>query len=57
MKSHFVHLLVYSTLVSGYFGALVRRRALDQFRVGVYIWLAMVLGVLALAWLMFPFPR
>lgn len=57
MNSHFLHLLVYSTLVSTYFGVLVRRRPAEQFRLASFIWLAMVGGGLLLATIMYPFPR
>ena len=57
MPSHFLHLLIYSTLVSAFFGALLRRRRVDQLRLASTIWAAMVGGTLALAYLMFPFPH
>ncbi len=57
MRSHLLHMLVYSTLVATFFAALSRRTRRDQFRLGVVLWLAMVGGALALAYLMYPFPR
>ena len=57
MPSHFLHLLIYSTLVAAFFGALLRRRRVDQLRLASTIWAAMVGGTLALAYLMFPFPH
>ena len=57
MRSHLFNLLVYSTVVSVYFGILVRRRPSDQFRLALIIWAAMVGGALILAYLMYPFPR
>lgn len=57
MRSHFLHLLLYSTVVSVFFGTLTRRTRTDRVRMGVTIWAAMVLGTLALAYLMYPFPR
>lgn len=57
MKSHFFQLVVYSTLVSAYFGVLLRRRPGAQFRLASVIWLAMVGGALILAYAMFPFPH
>ena len=44
MRSHFLNMLVYSTLVSAYFGVLVRRDRRDQFRLAALIWSAMVGG-------------
>lgn len=57
MASHFLHLLIYSTLVSAFFGGLLRSRRSDQLKLAGTIWAAMVGGTLALAYLMFPFPH
>lgn len=57
MRSHLIHLLVYSSLVSAYFGVLVRRQPRAQLRLGGLIWISMVGGTLLLAGVMFPFPR
>jgi hypothetical protein len=57
VKSHVLHLLLYSTLVAGFFGALVRRKAAEQLRFAVIIWLVMVGGAVLLGYLMYPFPR
>ena len=56
MKSHFLHLLLFSTIVSAFFAVLVRRLQRDRLRFAAGLWLAMVGGALALAYLMFPFP-
>jgi len=57
LRSHLLNLLIYATLVSAYFGILVRRTPAQQFRLGAIIWGAMVGGALILAFLMYPFPR
>ncbi len=57
MKSHFLHLMLYSTLVAVFFAALLKSDRKEQLKFGGLIWIAMVGGVLALAWLMSPFPR
>ena len=57
MQSHFLHLLLYSTVVATFFAVLLRRRRSAQLKLLVTVWGAMVGGVLALAYLMFPFPR
>jgi hypothetical protein len=57
LRSHLLNLLVYSTLVSAYFGVLIRRRPLEQLRLAAIIWVAMVGGAILLAFLMYPFPR
>ncbi len=57
MRSHFLHLLLYSTIVSTFFAVLVRHDRRDRIRLGLYLWIAMVGGSMALAYLMFPFPN
>ena len=57
MNSHLLQMTLYSTLVSTFFAVLMRRTSREQFRLGAILWLAMVGGALALAYLMFPFPR
>lgn len=57
MNSHFLHLLLYSTLVATFFAVLSRSTARDRMRLGVVLWLGMVGGALVLAYLMYPFPR
>lgn len=57
MHSHFLHLVLYATIVSAFFAALLRRRRASQLRLGGTIWVAMVGGTLALAYLMYPFPN
>lgn len=57
MKSHVLHLLLYSTLVACFFGALVRKKAAAQIRFAVILWLVMVGGAVLLGYLMYPFPR
>ena len=57
MKSHLLHLLLYSCLVSTFFGVLMRDTARGRMRLGAIIWVAMVGGALVLAYLMYPFPK
>ncbi len=57
MRSHLLHLLVYSTLVSAFFALWLKRDRRQQWRTGAWIWLAMVGGTLTLAAIMYPFPR
>ena len=56
MSSHFLHMLLYALLVSTFFAVLTRHTVRDRVRLGAIIWLAMVGGGLALAYLMYPFP-
>lgn len=55
--SHLVHLVLYATLVSLFFAVLVRRHRREQVRMFVWAWGGMVAGALALAYVMYPFPR
>jgi amino acid permease len=57
VRSHFLHLLLYGTLVAVFFAVLARRRLTEQLRLGALLFVGMVGGALALAYLMFPFPR
>ena len=56
MQSHFLHMLIYSVLVSTFFGTLFRDSLRDRLRLGGLLWLAMVGGALVLAFAMYPFP-
>jgi hypothetical protein len=56
MRSHFLHMVVYSTVVSTFFATMFRESPRDRLRLGLMLWLAMVGGGLLLAWIMFPFP-
>lgn len=56
MRSHFLHLILYSALVGAFFGGLLKRRLKDQVKLGALIGFAMVGGAMALAFLMYPFP-
>jgi hypothetical protein len=50
-------MLIYSTLVSLFLAALVRRDTRSRVRLAGSLWLAMVGGALAMAYLMYPFPN
>jgi hypothetical protein len=56
MRSHLLHMILYSTLVATFFAVLVRDTRRDRLRLGAALWVAMVGGGLGLAYLMFPFP-
>ena len=57
MRSHFGHLVIYSGIVASFFAVVTRRERRDQLEFAGLAWLAMVGGVLLLAYLMLPFPR
>jgi len=54
--SHFLLMVVYALLVAIFFAALWRRDRKGQIKLFLQIFLGLVLGGLALAWLMYPFP-
>jgi hypothetical protein len=57
VRSHFGHLVVYSGIIATFFAVLTRRDRREQLRFGALVWLGMAGGVVALAYLMLPFPR
>lgn len=56
MFSHFLLMVVYALLVSVFFAVLWRRDRREQWKLGLQLFLGMVVGGLAVAWLMYPFP-
>jgi len=50
-------MIVYSVLVSVFLAVLVRHDRRSRIRLGLTLWVAMVGGAMALAYLMFPFPN
>jgi len=54
--SHFLLMVVYALLVSLFFTALWRRERSEQVKLFLQLFLGMVVGGLAVAWLMYPFP-
>ncbi len=54
--SHFLLMVTYAALVSVFFALLWRRERKEQGRLFLQIFLGMVGGGLALAWLMYFFP-
>ena len=57
MRSHFLHMVLYSCLVSTFLAVLARPDRRSRLKLGFTLWLAMVGGALALAFLMYPFPN
>jgi hypothetical protein len=53
---HFVIMAVYALLVSGFFALLWRDGARARLRLFGILLASLVLGGLAVAWLMYPFP-
>jgi uncharacterized membrane protein YfcA len=56
MLSHFFLMVLYALLVSIFFTLLWRRQRRGQVILFLQLFLGMVLGGLAAAWLMYPFP-
>jgi len=56
MESHFLHLVLFSAIVSTFFAFLTRTAPRERLRVGLMLGVAMVGLSLALAWVMYPFP-
>ncbi len=54
--SHILLMTVYALLVSLFFAVMQRREPRAQLRLFLQLFLGMMLGGLALAWLMYPFP-
>jgi cytochrome bd-type quinol oxidase subunit 2 len=54
--SHFLLMVLYALLVSGFFALLWRRGRREQVKLFLQIFLGMVGGGLLVAWLMYPFP-
>ncbi|HEX9286246.1 MAG TPA: hypothetical protein VF999_03150 [Thermoanaerobaculia bacterium] len=53
---HFLVMAVYGLLVSGFFALLWRDSSRDRLRLFGILLAALLLGGLAVAWLMYPFP-
>jgi hypothetical protein len=53
---HFLIMTIYALLVSAFFGTLWRNQPRDRVRLSVKFFAALMVGGLALAWLMYPFP-
>ena len=54
---HFLIMAVYALLVSVFFTLLWRQGKRDRWRLFGLIFGSLVLGGLAIAWLMYPFPK
>jgi hypothetical protein len=54
--SHFTLMVAYALLLAAFFSLLWRRERRDQVKLFVQLFFGLVLGAIALAWLMYPFP-
>lgn len=53
---HFLVMTLYALLVSGFFALLWRQEKRERLKLFGVLMAALVLGGLAVAWLMYPFP-
>jgi hypothetical protein len=53
---HFLIMATYALLVSGFFALLWREGRRERWRLFAILFASLVLGGLAVAWLMYPFP-
>ena len=53
---HFLIMTIYAVLVSGFFALLWRQERRDRWKLFGLLVASLVLGGLAVAWLMYPFP-
>ncbi|MCZ6650506.1 MAG: hypothetical protein O7F11_07115 [Acidobacteria bacterium] len=54
--SHFMVMALHSLLVATFFAFLTRDRAVGRIRVFVFLFVGMMVGAMALAWVMYPYP-
>jgi uncharacterized membrane protein YfcA len=54
--SHFNLMVAYALLLSAFFALLWRRERKEQWKLFFQLFLGLVIGAIALAWLMYPFP-
>ena len=53
---HFLIMTIYALLISLFFALLWRNEGRERVALFVKLFLALVVGALAVAWLMYPFP-
>lgn len=53
---HFLIMTIYALLISLFFALLWRNEKRERVALFVKLFLALVVGALAIAWLMYPFP-
>jgi membrane-associated PAP2 superfamily phosphatase len=57
MVDHFLLLVVQAALIAVFFAFLWKRDGRERLRYLLKVFAALVLGAVALGWLMYPFPR
>lgn len=56
-SDHFLIMTLYALLVSAFFALLWRQERRERWRLFGLLMASLVLGGLAVAWLMYPFPK
>ena len=56
LRSHIVLMTVYAVLAGAFFALLWKNERRDRIRTFLIVFSSLLIGGVALAWLMFPFP-
>jgi len=54
--SHFLIMGLHSLMVAIFFAFLTRDRAMGRLKVFLFLFVGMMVGAMALAWVMYPYP-
>jgi hypothetical protein len=54
--SHFLFMVIYAAIISTFFTVLWKREPRQQLKLFLQLFFGLVVGAVALAWLMYPFP-
>jgi hypothetical protein len=57
LRSHIVLMFIYAVATALFFALLWKERPADRIRFFFWVFAALFFGGIALAWLMYPFPR
>lgn len=54
--SHFLFMVIYAAIISTFFTVLWKREPRQQLKLFLQLFFGLVVGAMALGWLMYPFP-
>ncbi len=57
IQSHFLHLLVFTILISVFFSFLTKENFKDRLKVGLILAVTLIVVSLLISYLLYPFPR
>lgn len=57
IQSHFLHLLVFTLLISVFFAFLTKKDLKDRLKVGLILAVTLIVVSLLISYLLYPFPR